>query len=175
MEPIMFPATQKLSAMRAQNKKSTTTTTSHKAKKVCSLTKWLLTKQIKLRTAISPCSTNIKNNSCSSTSSSSSSKTTQQRRIHNEVFGWTSDAWDELSMISFSLSSSTTTLWQPTSSSSHPPSKSSHPKSTGCMTREEVLRHAENYMLSRLETVFTNTNDSHPRRRETYLRVAGDA
>ncbi|KAI5202734.1 hypothetical protein E4T38_05518 [Aureobasidium subglaciale] len=137
----MFPATQKLSAMRAQNKKSTTTTTSHKAKKVCSLTKWLLTKQIKLRTAISPCSTNIKNNSCSSTSSSSSSKTTQQRRIHNEVFGWTSDAWDELR----------------------------------CMTREEVLRHAENYMLSRLETVFTNTNDSHPRRRETYLRVAGDA
>ncbi|KAI5243241.1 hypothetical protein E4T43_04233 [Aureobasidium subglaciale] len=140
MEPIMFPATQKLSAMRAQNKKSTTTTT-HQAKKVCSLTKWLLTKQIKLRTAISPCSKNIKNRSYSSSSSSSSSKTTQQRRIHNEVFGWTSDAWDELR----------------------------------CMTPEEVLRHAENYMLTRLETAIANTNDSHPRRRKTHFRIAGDS
>ncbi|KAI5200745.1 hypothetical protein E4T39_05622 [Aureobasidium subglaciale] len=157
----MFPATQKQSAMRAQNKKPTTTTTNHKAKKVCSLTNWLLIKQIKLRTAISPFSSSTKNNSCSSSSSSSSSssKTTQQRRIHNEVFGWTSDAWDEMSLTSSSSSSSssTTTLWQPISPCSpSSPSRSSCPKSTGCMTREEILRHAETYMLTRLESAFTN-------------------
>ncbi|KAI4752179.1 hypothetical protein E4T52_16062 [Aureobasidium sp. EXF-3400] len=115
-----------------------------KAKKVCRLTKWLLSTQNKLRTAIKRSSTsspsNNNKNSCSSTRSST--KSTQQRRIHNEIFGWTSDAWDEMSM----LSASTTT----TPSPSPAPTTSS----TGYMSRQEALIRAEAYTIRRIENGF---------------------
>jgi len=71
-----------------------------KAKKVCRLTKWVLSTQNKLRTTINRSSTTnttttANNKKSCSHSRISSSKSTQQRRIHNEIFGWTSDAMKE--------------------------------------------------------------------------------
>ncbi|THZ85389.1 hypothetical protein D6C83_09471, partial [Aureobasidium pullulans] len=109
MANIMHPHTLALATVAGQGLKTPTTTSSRKAQKVCRLTKWLTSAQAKLRTTISRPAKITAEKSCYPISS----KRTQQRRIHNEVFGWTSDAFDEMSMISNSSSSSRTNLTSP--------------------------------------------------------------
>lgn len=141
-----------------------------KAKKVCRFTKWLLSTQNKLRTIIGRSSTTntttIANNkeSCSP-SRISSSKSTQRRRIHNEIFGWTSDAWDEMSELSTPASSSSTTTTPPLS----PPPTTPQ---TGYLSREELFVRYEEYTLRRLENAFMqNTTQNHTARgRRTNIR-----
>ncbi|KAI4723630.1 hypothetical protein E4T48_00187 [Aureobasidium sp. EXF-10727] len=135
-----------------------------KAKKVCRFTKWLLNTQTKLRTAINRSSittltttTNDHQKSCSH----DSSKAKQQRRVHNEIFGWTSDAWDEMSIDT--TSTTTTSLYSP------PPTT----PSTGCMSREEALRRADDYIIRRIENAFTHNTSRHPHGRRGYIRVEG--
>ncbi|KAI4834221.1 hypothetical protein E4T44_08969 [Aureobasidium sp. EXF-8845] len=134
-----------------------------KAKKLCRLTKWLLATQNKLRTTINRSS----DKTCSP---SKSSKSSQHRRIHNEIFGWTSDAWDEMSDVSTSASPTT-----PSSASSSPPTSSAPTTpQTGSMSREEALRRADNYTIRRIEnTVMQNTTTRHSRGRKAYYKIAG--
>lgn len=136
-----------------------------KAKKVCRFTKWLLSTQNKLRTAINRSSiistiitttkTSNKNNknkkACSPTRSST--KSIQQRRIHYEIFGWTSDAWDEMSEASSPASISTTTTL--------PLSSAITTTQIGCMSREELLVRYEDYTLRRLENAFMKNPTHH--------------
>ncbi|KAG2169281.1 hypothetical protein VTO58DRAFT_109146 [Aureobasidium pullulans] len=159
MANIMHPHTLALATVAGQGLKTPTTTSSRKARKVCRLTKWLTSAQAKLRTTISRPAKSIPEKSCYPISS----KRTQQRRIHNEVFGWTSDAFDEMSMISSSPSYSRTTLTSPS------PSKSS----TDTKPREQLLKEADDAMISRLENTFTNGTNRHPRGRKSYLRIEG--
>ena len=148
-----------------------------KAKKVCRFTKWLLSTQNKLRTAINRSSiistaiintkTSNKNNNNNKKSCfpmRSSTKSIQQRRIHNEIFGWTSDAWDE--MIEVSSPASSTIPTPPLSPTPTTPQ-------TGFMSREELLVRYEDYTLRRLENAFTKnpTDRRHTTRgRRTNLR-----
>ncbi|CAD0113892.1 unnamed protein product [Aureobasidium uvarum] len=137
-----------------------------KGKKVCRFTKWLLNTQTKLRTAINRSSittiaaatttTNNHNKSCSH----DCSKAKQQRRVHNEIFGWTSDAWDEMSM---NTTSTTTSLYSPAPTT----------PSIGCMSREEALRCADDYTIRRIEKASMHNTTRHPRGRRPYIRVEG--
>jgi hypothetical protein len=138
-----------------------------KAKKLCRLTKWLLATQNKLRTTI-----NRSSNKICSPPKSSSSKSAQHRRIHNEIFGWTSDAWDEMSDISTSTSTSPTT---PASASpSLLTSSALTTPQTVSMSREEALIRADNYTIRRIEnTVMQNTTIRHSHGRNAYYKIAG--
>ncbi|KAI4727675.1 hypothetical protein E4T49_04495 [Aureobasidium sp. EXF-10728] len=133
-----------------------------KAKKVCRFTKWLLNTQTKLRAAINRSSnTTLTTDNHQKSCSHDSSKAKQQRRVHNEIFGWTSDAWDEMSIDS--TSTTTTSLHSP------PPTT----PSTGHMSREEALRRADDYTIRRIENAFTQNTTRHPRGRRAYIRVEG--
>ncbi|KAG9941555.1 hypothetical protein KCU85_g9569, partial [Aureobasidium melanogenum] len=137
--------------------------TQAQAKKICRLTKWLLNTQNKLRTAIKWSSTTtssastITKKSCSSTGN----KARQQRRIHNEIFGWTSDAWEEMSLAS--TSSPTTPLFSqaPTTPQTMP------------MSREEALRRADAYIIRRIENAYMYNTVHNPHGRRAYFRVEG--
>jgi hypothetical protein len=136
-----------------------------KVKKLCRLTKWLLATQNKLCTTI-----NRSSDKTCSPSKSSSSKSSQHRRIHNEIFGWTSDAWDEMSDISTYTSPTT-----PSSASPSPPTSSAPTTpQTGSMSREEALIRADNYTIRRIEhTVMQNTTTRHSQGRKAYYKIAG--
>ncbi|KAG9643550.1 hypothetical protein KCU64_g11718, partial [Aureobasidium melanogenum] len=138
--------------------------TQAQAKKICRLTKWLLNTQNKLRTAIKGSSTTAASStttiittkkSCSPTGN----KARQQRRIHNEIFGWTSDARDEMSMAS--TTSTTIPLFSPAPITSQ----------TRSMSREEALRRADAYTIRRIENAYMHNTVYNPRGRRAYFRV----
>ncbi|KAH0290694.1 hypothetical protein M436DRAFT_79975 [Aureobasidium namibiae CBS 147.97] len=139
-----------------------------KAKKVCRFTKWLLSTQNKLRTIINRSSTTntttaANNKRSCSPSRISNNKSIQQRRIHNEVFGWTSDAWDEMSELSTPASSTTATPPLPPTPTT---------PQTGYLSREELFVRYEDYTLRRLENAFMQ-NTTHRRPscgRKTHVR-----
>ncbi|KAG9670773.1 hypothetical protein KCU95_g13910, partial [Aureobasidium melanogenum] len=141
--------------------------TQAQAKKICRLTKWLLNTQNKLRTAIKGSSTTTTTTTSSSftitkkSCSFTGNKARQQRRIHNEVFGWTSDAWDEMSLAS--TSSPTTPLFSqaPTTPQTMP------------MSREEALRRADAYTIRRIENAYMHNTVHNPHGRRAYFRVEG--
>lgn len=143
-----------------------------KAKNFCRFTKWLLSTQNKLRTAINKSSTintttvasNKNKRSCSP--ARNGSKSLQQRRIHNEIFGWTSDAWDEMSELSAPASSTTITL---------PLSPTRTTPQTEFVSREELLVRYEDYTVRRLENAFMqNTiHGNTTRGRRTDLKEGG--
>ncbi|KAG9644807.1 hypothetical protein KCU98_g13540, partial [Aureobasidium melanogenum] len=134
------------------------------AKKTCRLTKWLLNTQNKLRTAIKGSSTTASSSTTITTKKSCSptgNKARQQRRIHNEIFGWTSDAWDEMSMAS--ASSITTPLF----------SAAPITPQTRSMSREEALRRADAYTIRRIENAYMHNTVHNPHGRRAYFRVEG--
>ncbi|KAH0366117.1 hypothetical protein KCU65_g5632, partial [Aureobasidium melanogenum] len=131
--------------------------TQAQAKKLCRLTKWLLNTQNKLRTAIKRSSTTSSTSSTTITKkpcSSTGNKARQHRRIHNELFGWTSDAWDEMS-----ITSTSTPLFSPAP--------------TMPMSREEALVRADAYTLRRIENDYmqNTVHNPHCSGRKTYFRI----
>ncbi|CAD0097969.1 unnamed protein product [Aureobasidium mustum] len=135
--------------------------TQAQAKKVCRLTKWLLNTQNKLRTAIKGSSTTTSTSTTKKSCSHTGNKATQQRRIHNEIFGWTSDAWDEMSLVS--PSTTTTPLFSPAPTTPQ----------TRSMSREEALRRADDYTIRRIENAYMHNTVHNSSGRRVYFRVEG--
>jgi hypothetical protein len=139
-----------------------------RGKQLCRLTKWLISTQNKLRTAINRSSNSSvsrnknKNKICCSRSPTKNSiKSTQHRRIHNEIFGWTSDAWDEMSLLSASAPASTSSM-APTT-----------PQTGSMMSRQEALRRADDYTIRRIENAVSHHTIPQPCDRRGYFRVEG--
>jgi hypothetical protein len=146
-----------------------------RGKKVCRLTKWLISTQNKLRTAINRSSTSSvtsrnknKNKICCSSPTKNSIKSTQHRRIHNEIFGWTSDAWDEeMSLLSASASASAS------ASKTHSSMVPTTPQTGFMMSRQEALRRADDYTIRRIENAVSQNTIREPCDRRGYFRVDG--
>ncbi|KAG9667149.1 hypothetical protein KCU99_g9097, partial [Aureobasidium melanogenum] len=140
--------------------------TQAQVKKICRLTKWLLNTQNKLRTAIEGSSTTTSSSSSSAITTKKScfptgNKARQQRRIHNEIFGWTSDAWDEMSLASASITTTPLFSAAPTT------------PQTSSMSREEALRRADAYTIRRIENAYMHNTVHNPHGKRAYFRVEG--